>query len=89
MTTQLQVPNSTHISFDNRWVRLDAGTTAWLLELIDRVLVADLCGKATGDITYTLDHCGTEMLAIMDQFEFGNARVIHGGFDDEIDDGAG
>jgi hypothetical protein len=57
--------------------------------LIDRVLLADLCGKATNDIHDTLDHCGTEMLAIMDQFEFGSARVIHGGFDDEIEDGAG
>ena len=89
MITQLEVPNSTYISFDNRTLRLDGESTAWLLELIDHMLVADLCGKTTADITHALDHCGTEMLAIMDQFEFGNARVIHGGFDDEIEDGAG
>ena len=31
----------TYISFNNRWVRLDGESTAWLLELIDHMLVAD------------------------------------------------
>lgn len=89
MTTKLEVPNSTHISFNNRWVRLGARDTEQLLTLIDYTMLADLHGEATSDIVHQLNVVGDQMLEVMNHLEFGDTRIIHGGFDDEIEDGAG
>ena len=89
MTTKLEVPNSIHISFNNRWVRLDAWDTEQLLKLIDVTMLAGLVGEANGDIVDQLNAVGGQMLEVMNHLEFGDTRIIHGGYDDEIDDGVG
>ena len=89
MLTKLEVPNSTYISFNNRWVRLGAWDTEQLLKLIDVTMLADLVDEANGDIIDQLNVVGDQMLEVMNHLEFGDVRIIHGGFDDETGGWAG
>ena len=52
-------------------------------------MLADLVDEANGDIIDQLNVVGDQMLEVMNHLEYGDVRIIHGGFDDEIEDGAG
>ena len=67
------------------WVR-GTQNSCWL---IDVTMLADLVDEANGDIIDQLNVVGDQMLEVMNHLEFGDVRIIHGGFDDEIEDGAG
>ena len=62
MTTELEVPDSTYITFRNNQVRLDGELTAALLQLLDQCHWEYSCENLRSDMTWAFESVGQEVV---------------------------
>ena len=70
MVTKLEVPNSIHINYRNKWVRLDEETTEKVLLLLDLNHTEWSDGRMRRDMSWAYEKVGPELVDVLNHLEF-------------------